>query len=79
MTDGAVLRRLLWSSDEHGTGTLDQEGLDKAFQQTFPAFVFGDGEERPLTLRAGQGFHLKCATNSTVGTFDITFVVTEDV
>jgi hypothetical protein len=77
-TETAPLRRWRWSTDEWGTGTLDQEGLQQSFQTTFPALVRGDPESRPITLRANEGVHIKCATNSTAGTFDIVFVFTQE-
>lgn len=78
-SEGAEEMRWEWSSDEWGTGTLDQEGLDHAFQTTFPLLVKRDAYTKPPTIRAGQGYHLKCVTNTTNGTFDVIFVFTVEV
>lgn len=65
-----------WSSDEWGAGTLDTEGLQVAVQNTFPAFAKKDSALKPFVLRDGQGMHVKCATNTTAGSFDVIFVFT---
>lgn len=78
-TDGALVDRWLWSSDEWGPGALDQEGSEHSLHNMLSAWEVGSiTPEQPLTLRPGQGAHIKCATNTTAGTFDIVFVFTQD-
>lgn len=72
----ALLDRYIWSSDEHGAGTLDQEGHDKAFQMMFPTF-FMFPKLKPLVLRNGECIHLKQTTGSANGTFDIRFLFSQ--
>jgi hypothetical protein len=74
--EGAVMGRRLWSSDEWGPGTLDTEALQVSFQNTSPIWKTSD-YQNPITLNQNQGIHIKCATNSTAGTFDMTFVFTQ--
>lgn len=73
--EGAILRQGRWSTDEWGTGTLDVEGLDHAIQNIYPFFqqpVNGKG----IVIRQNQGIHLKFATNSANGDFNIRFIFT---
>lgn len=66
------------SSDEWGPGTLDQEGSQQTISNYLPARVKRDPQQKALAiLRAGQGTHLKCTTNTTAGAFDIIFVFTQ--
>lgn len=74
----ADMRRALWSSDEWGTGTLDQEGLDHAMQNTGAPWYKAEPNLKPITLNAGEGLHIKQITASTNGTFDILAVFTEE-
>lgn len=66
-----------WSSDEWGTGTTDVESMDHAFAQSIASFKSSDGTQ-PYVLREGQGLHIRQATNSTAGTFDLMFVFTQE-
>lgn len=72
----SYLHRAEWSSDEHGTGTLDQEGHDHAAQYIAPFYKHEGTHSKPLTLHAGEGLTLKCATNTTAGFWDIAFIFT---
>jgi hypothetical protein len=66
------------SSDEWGPGTLDQEGAQQTISNYLPARVKRDAQQKPIcVLRAGQGVHLKCATNTAAGSFDLIFVFTQ--
>lgn len=71
------LMRRVWSSDEWGPGTLDQEGLDHAFQQNFPTWQ-DSVDAKPIVLRAGQGLTVKCITNTTNGSFDFEITFTQE-
>jgi len=74
--EGPVMMSHRWSTDEWGPGTLDEEGYAHGIQASQPFWVRKDFTEKPLTLRSDQGFTLKFATNSAVGSFDIRFVFT---
>jgi hypothetical protein len=66
------------SSDEWGPGTLDQEGAQQTISNYLPARVKRDAQQKAIcVMRAGQGVHLKCATNTTAGSFDLIFVFTQ--
>lgn len=70
-----ILRQGVWSTDEWGPGTLDTEGLDHALQQIEP-FWKQTPNGKALTIRQNQGIHVKFATNSTAGDFNIRIVFT---
>ena len=72
-----IIRRWIWSSDEHGVGTLDQEGYDYGFQVMFPIFK-QENSCAPLLLRQNQGITLKQTINSTVGAWDINVIFTQE-
>jgi hypothetical protein len=71
-----VLDRFMSSSDEWGPGTLDTEGMDAAFARHFPVFKRAD-KCKPITVRQGEGVHIKCDTTTTVGTFDFAFLYSQ--
>lgn len=84
MTGGTItgeaanpLKRWYWSSDEWGTGTLDQEGLDHAFQTLLVHYEHKLGM-RPITIVAGEGIHIKQITNSIVGSYDLEIEFTQE-
>lgn len=75
--EGDLLARWKWSTDDWGPGKLDQEGLDHTMQSLLPIWKYvppGKG----ITLRAGQGIHLKFATNSNKGSWDMRVVFTQE-
>lgn len=65
------------STDEWGPGTLDVEANQQSIANYFPARSKRDGLLKPFYARAGEGLHMKFATNSTAGSFDIIFVFTK--
>jgi hypothetical protein len=65
-----------FSSDEWGPGSLDAESAALPFS-VIPVYAHGH-LEKPLTIRAGQGFTLKNTTNTTAGSFDITVLFTQE-
>lgn len=73
-----LLWRTLFSTDEWVSGNEDVESTDHDFQVMFPIWVRKDPDSKPLVLRAGEGFTVKFATNSTNGTFDIMAVVAQE-
>lgn len=75
--DTAILKRIVWSSDEWGAGTLDTEALQVALQQTVPGY-WQAPKTKPITLRANEGITLKQVTNSANGFFDVTMVFTQE-
>lgn len=76
-TINGLLDRWVWSSDDWGPGTLDQEGLEHSFQNSFPASSIFDPSEKRITLREAEGITLQQTTNSSNGVFDVMFVFTQ--
>lgn len=70
-----LLERWLWSSDEWGPGTLDVEGNDHPAQNLLAAITGTDGA-KPVYIPGGGGLHVKCATNTTAGEFDLVAIFT---
>lgn len=75
--EGAVLKRVVYSSDEWGVGASDNESLQNIQQQIMPIFQSGLFY-KPITLRQNQGFHIKHTINSTIGNFDFFIEFTAD-
>lgn len=71
----SLLWRRLWSSDEWGVGTLDTEAAQVSNQEMWPTWTPTHGQ-KPITLRQNNGITIKCATNTTAGTFDVIIVFT---
>lgn len=75
--ESSLLRSGVWSTDEWGPGTADVESNDHAIQQTEP-FWKQTPNGKALTIRQNQGIHVKFATNSTAGAFNIRMVFTTE-
>lgn len=75
--EASLLRSGKWSTDEWGPGTADVESGDHALQQTEP-FWKQTPNGKALTIRQNQGIHVKFATNSTAGAFNIRMVFTTE-
>jgi hypothetical protein len=73
-----LLWRCLWSSDEWGVGSTDVESYDHVFQTMFPIYSRKTNDTKPITLNANECLTIKCATNTTVGSFDIMVVFTQE-
>jgi hypothetical protein len=73
-----LLWRTLFSSDEWAAGTLDLDGMDHINQALFPIYSRKDPSTKPITLNANEALTIKCATNTTVGTFDVFVVFTQE-
>jgi hypothetical protein len=71
------IERWLWSSDEFGPGASDAETIEHTSAQLIAVWEAKQNSE-PMVLRAGQGLHIRQATNSTNGTFDLVFVFTQE-
>lgn len=69
------IRRWQFSTDDWGTGTSDVESSDHVQQELIPVYK-ASGEMKPIILRQNEGVHIKQATNSTAGTFDLVIVFT---
>ena len=72
------LDRMIQSTDDWGPGALDQEGAQQIIANYMPARAKRDPQVKALTINPGQGIHLKFATNSTAGSADIIFVLTQE-
>lgn len=72
-----VMFRHSYSTDEWGVGTLDVEAHDHAIQQHNPIYIT-PRNAKPITLNANQGFHIKQTVASSVGTFDIEVIFTQE-
>lgn len=72
-----ILKRYLYSSDEWGVGAADVESFDHSVQ-SFNNILKQYKYCKPITLRQNQGITIKQITNSTVGTFDIVLVFTQE-
>jgi len=76
-TETSLLRTGKWSTDEWGTGTLDVEASDHGFQNTEP-FWSQTPSGKGLVIRQNQGIHVRFATNSTAGAFNLRFIFTTE-
>jgi len=72
---GLFARRV--SSDDWGPGTLDVEGMAQGLFTMGPVWRVAP-PLKPIVLRANEGLSFKCATNTTAGSFDVTFVFTQE-
>jgi hypothetical protein len=73
-----LLWKNVWSSDDWSTGTNDVESADHDFQTMFPIYSRKTTDSKPITLNANESLTIKCATNTTVGTFDLMVVFTQE-
>jgi len=76
--EGSLIKRHHYSSDEKTIKTLGLENMETAINRDLNLLSTVDGN-KSLILRPGEGFHLKCATNTTVGLFDFNLTWSEDV
>jgi hypothetical protein len=72
-----ALRIAKWSSDEWGSGSSDVESFDHTNQELIPWIEHKEGT-KPITLRAGEGVHIKHTVNSTAGSFKTVVVFTQE-
>jgi len=70
--------RALFTTDEWGVGTLDNDGFQYGMQVFNPFWQKPGDETKPFTLRAGEALNIKFATNSTAGQFDLAAVFTQE-
>lgn len=76
-SETSLLRTGKWSTDEWGPGTQDVESSDHALQNTEP-FWKQTPSGKPITIRQNQGMHIRFATNSTAGEFNIRLTFTTE-
>jgi|GEM_PF-4763167 len=74
--EGALLDSFNFSSDELASGGTGLEDSQQSLGQHFPVYIADIDQMAPITLRASQGIHVKCQTNTTVGAFDVIFYFT---
>jgi hypothetical protein len=72
-----LLRHWEWSTDEWSPGAPDVESSDHALQVLIPVYST-QPKTKPITIRPGQGITIKQIINSTVGTFDVWWVFTQE-
>jgi len=73
----AIMRRALFSTDEWGVGSIDVESYHYPLQ-LYNSFFKKTDNTKALVLNANEGFTIKQVTNSTVGTFDILVLFTQE-
>lgn len=73
-----ALQRLLWSSDELGVTTVNNEAVEHSLGQLIAAFA-PQPNTKPITINAGEGLTIRQNINSTVGVFDLVAVFTQEV
>lgn len=71
------LRRWIFSTDEWGVGAQDVESWQHGLQ-VFNSLYNQPPKTKPITLQQGEGLHIKCATNTTVGSFDVLMLWTQE-
>jgi len=76
-SEGAVIRRWTYSSDEHGVGAVDVEASDYPINAVIPIFQ-QEKYGAPIVLRNGQGLSLKQTISSTVGVWDINIIFSQE-
>ncbi len=71
-----VFKAWKYSSDEWGIGAQDVASGDHSMNSIFPIYEAQPGS-KPITIRPGEGIHIKHIVNSTVGTFAFCIVFDE--
>jgi hypothetical protein len=72
-----AIKRWMVSSEEWGNGALDFENMQALEMGLYPIYE-AHSPQKPITLRQNQGVTIKCATNSSAGTFDVAIVFTQE-
>lgn len=72
------MRRWIWSSDEVVAGATKFETIAAAFSNLLGSLGYGDPLIRRPSIASGEGLHVVCTTNTTIGTFDVGFVFTQE-
>jgi hypothetical protein len=68
ITTSYLLRRLAWSNDEFAVGVLTMDEYERFINlNVIWDSGYCDSNTQPLVLREGEGFGIKCVTNTAVG------------
>jgi len=70
-------KRWFWGGDELSLGRADAQTTALPHQNMYPCWK-ENPLMKPIVLRATEGIHIKCETNTTVGTWDIVFIFTQE-
>lgn len=77
VTETNLFKRIIWSADEPGQNENNMDSLELLTTiNVIWDSSYVDTRLEPLTLNAGQGIHIKCATNTTasnIGTIVMEF------
>lgn len=74
-----LLWRSVFSTDEWSVNSaIDTAAMGHLLSTMFPIWKKADNDNKPIILNANEGLTVKFATNSTVGTFDIMVVFTQE-
>jgi len=73
-----LLWKSVFSTDEHGIAENNISGSEHTFQTMFPIFVKKTNNAKTITLKTNEGLTIKFLQNSTVGSFDIFCVFTQE-
>ncbi len=73
-----ILWKSVFSTDEHGLASENVSSTEHTFQTMFPIFVKKTQNAKTITLKANEGLTIKFIQNSTVGSFDIFCVFTQE-
>lgn len=75
-----LLRQIFWSNDEPSVSgaSMDEWQMVVPLNQVWDAGYGESASVQPLTLREGEGFHVKHGGSSAVGIVDVYFEVTEE-
>jgi hypothetical protein len=73
-----LLWKSVFSTDEHGIDSVSVSSDEHIFQTMFPIFVKKTTHAKTITLKTNEGLTIKFLQNSTVGSFDIFCVFTQE-
>jgi len=73
-----LLWKSVFSTDEHSINTESVSNTEHLFQTMFPIFVKKTINTKTITLKTNEGLTIKFLQNSTVGSFDIFCVFTQE-
>lgn len=73
-----LLWKSVFSTDDHGIVIEDVNSTEHIFQTMFPIFVKKTISAKTITLKTNEGFTIKFLQNSTVGSFDIFCIFTQE-
>lgn len=71
------LTRVKWSTDEWGVGAQDVESMDHAVSSLISWYEVKP-KTKPITLRSGEGIHIKQVAANNNGSFDFECIFTQE-